>query len=340
MYQGNLYSEKAPVMAVRNLSTGFKRGTGFVNVVDNVSFDLSAGEVLGIVGESGSGKSILLRSILRILPAGASTTAGSVAYGSRDLLSLSAAAMVTVRGAEIAMVFQDPSAALNPVLTIRRQLYGALASHKKLGRQDLEKRATRALTDVGIPSAAARLDDYPHQFSGGMAQRVVIAIALASTPKILLADEPTTALDVTTQHQILMLLLDLQKFRKMSLVVVSHSLGIIAQLCDRVLVMYAGQLVEIADVPALFSKPCHPYTSGLLNCVPDAHSKHVARLKPIPGAVPAPDDLPAGCRFSTRCSVAIDACRDAEVPLQKIAPDRFSRCIRADEIFTADKWKI
>ena len=320
------------IMTVEHLTTGFRRESGSVTVVDDVSFALEKGAVLGIVGESGSGKSMLLRSLMRILPATASTTAGAVLYSDQDLLALPLSAMPAIRGAEIAMVFQDPTSALNPVYTIRRQLYGALASHRTLSRQELEKRSIRALSDVGIPSAAERLDEYPHQFSGGMAQRVVIAIALASDPKILLADEPTTALDVTTQRQILMLLLDIQRARHMTLVLVSHSLGVIAQMCDRVAVMYAGQLVEMATTDTLFREPRHPYTVGLLSCVPDAHGPRGARLAPIPGVVPDPGDLPPGCRFAPRCPLAIEACTSGPIAMERAGPDHLTRCIRPQDV--------
>jgi oligopeptide/dipeptide ABC transporter ATP-binding protein len=255
-----------------------------------------------------------------------------VTYDGRDLLSISSSAMHRIRGGEIGMVFQDPTAALNPVYTVRRQLFGALRSHQKLSSGELERRAVQALTDVGIPSAAQRLDEYPHQFSGGMAQRVVIAIALASDPKILLADEPTTALDVTTQRQILMLLLAIQRRRAMTLVLVSHSLGVIAQLCDRVAVMYAGQIVEVADTRTLFSAPKHPYTVGLLSCVPDAHKPRGAALVPIPGTVPDPGEHLPGCRFAPRCPLAIAACTEGPIELAPVGPTQVSRCIRTDAV--------
>ncbi len=320
----------SPIVSINDLTTVFRRETGPVRVVDEVSLDLRRAEVLGIVGESGSGKSMLLRSMMRILPKGAATTSGRVTYEGRDLLSLSTSDMHTVRGGEIGMVFQDPTAALNPVYTVRRQVYAALRSHQKLSAAEMEQRAVQALTDVGIPSAAQRLDEYPHQFSGGMAQRVVIAIALASDPKILLADEPTTALDVTTQRQILMLLLAIQRRREMTLVLVSHSLGVIAQLCDRVAVMYAGQLVELADTRTLFTAPKHPYTVGLLSCVPDAHKPRGAALVPIPGTVPDPGEHAPGCRFAPRCPLAVSACSEGPIELARVGAEHVSRCIRTD----------
>lgn len=322
----------ALIMAIQDVTTVFHREGGPVAVVDNVSLDLRRGEVLGIVGESGSGKSMLLRSMVRILPKAAETIGGRVTYEGRDLMSLSTSDLHSVRGGEIGMVFQDPTAALNPVYTVRRQIYAALGSHQKLSTAELERRAVQTLTDVGIPSAAQRLDEYPHQFSGGMAQRVVIAIALASDPKVLLADEPTTALDVTTQRQILLLLLEIQRRRRMTLIFVSHSLGVIAQLCDRVAVMYAGQLVELADTLTLFTAPKHPYTVGLLSCVPDAHKPRSAPLIPIPGTVPDPGEYAVGCRFAPRCPVALDACRAAPIELIQVANGHVARCIRTEVV--------
>lgn len=321
-----------PVLSVANLTTVFRSETATVRAVDDVSFDLQPGEILGIVGESGSGKSMLARSIVRLLPQGAETTAGEVRYSGRDLLAIPPGRMHDVRGRDIALIFQDPTSALNPVYTVGQQLMEALASHRKLGRSELREAAIRALADVGIPSPERRLSEYPHQFSGGMAQRVVIAIALASNPTVLLADEPTTALDVTTQHQILMLLLRIQRERRMAMILVSHSLGLIAQLSDRVGVMYAGQLVEVATTATLFAAPRHPYTVGLLSCVPDASAARRRPLLPIPGSVPDLAQLPVGCRFANRCPLAVDACAAGPVPLVAVASGHAARCIRTDDV--------
>lgn len=323
----------APIMTVANLTTVFRRGPATVRAVDDVSFELFPSEVFGIVGESGSGKTMLARSLVRLLPPGAETIDGKVLYGGQNLLQLPHSQMHKVRGGEIAMVFQDPTSALNPVYTVGRQLREALASHRSYNRSELKELAIASLADVGIPSPERRLDEYPHQFSGGMAQRVVIAIALASDPKILLADEPTTALDVTTQHQILMLLLKVQRERSMAMVLVSHSMGVIAQLSDRVAVMYAGQLVELTDTGTLFSAPRHPYTVGVLSCVPNAAAPRADRLVPIPGAVPDLGALPHGCRFSPRCPLAVDACTLGAIPLVSVAPGHVARCIRTEDVY-------
>jgi len=325
-----------PVMTVRGLTTVFRSAHGTVRAVDDVSIDLRAGEILGIVGESGSGKSMFTRSVIRLLPVGAETTAGEVVYDGQDLLAIPQSRMHRIRGREIASIFQDPIAALNPVYTVGRQLAEAITSHNSRSRVETRELAVRALADVGIPSPARRLGDFPHQFSGGMAQRVVVAIALASDPRILLADEPTTALDVTTQHQILMLLLRIQRERQMTVLLVSHSLGVIAQLSDRVAVMYAGQILELADTRTLLSSPRHPYTVGLLGCVPDAAETRPRRLVSIPGSAPDLSRLPDGCRFAPRCPLAIDACTSGEVPLIQVGPSHEARCIRTDEVARRD----
>ncbi len=298
--------------------------------VDGIDLDVAAGETLGIVGESGSGKSLTLRAALRLLPPQARTQ-GQVSWQGRDLLRLTEPEMRHVRGGEIAMVFQEPMTALNPVLTIGLQITEGLNVHRGLHGSAAKRRAIELLDLVGIPDAARRLGSYPHEFSGGMRQRAMIAAALASGPKLLLADEPTTALDVTIQDQILKLLLRLKDELAMSIVIVTHDLGVIAGTCDRVAVLYAGRVMESGPVQAIFSRPAHAYTLGLLRSMPDpAHARQ--RLDGIAGSPPDPRAIPPGCRFSPRCSFVTDACRAGDKVLAEVAPGHWSACIRAAEV--------
>jgi peptide/nickel transport system ATP-binding protein len=314
------------LLSVRGLTVSLGAGTP----VDGVDLDVAAGETLGIVGESGSGKSLSLRAVLRLLPPQARTT-GTVMWGGQDLLTLPEPAMREVRGGQIAMVFQEPMTALNPVLPIGLQITESLGCHLGLRGAAARRRAAELLDLVGIPDATRRLSNYPHEFSGGMRQRAMIAIALASGPKLLLADEPTTALDVTIQDQILKLLLRLKEQLSMSVVIVTHDLGVIAGTCDRVAVLYAGRVMESGPVSQLFARPSHAYTLGLLRSLPGGgHAR--TRLQGIAGTPPDPAAMPPGCRFAPRCSFAVNACRTGEKRLLPVGPGQLSACIRADAV--------
>ena len=315
-----------PLLSVRDLCVRFRGESGWMTAIEEVGFDLAAGEALGIVGESGSGKSVTALSILG-LHARATTRipAGSIVYAGRDLLRTPEREMRGIRGAEIAMIFQDPMSSLNPVLTVADQIGETLALHQGLEGAAARKRAIELLDLVRIPDAARRVDEYPHRLSGGMRQRVMIAIAIACRPKLLIADEPTTALDVTIQAQILELLRDLQSELGMSVILISHDLGVIAEFAQRVLVMYAGRVVEEAPVRDIFRKPLHPYSDGLLAAVPRL-DEDVRRLPAIPGNIPDPGERIAGCRFSPRCAEVQPACRSAPPALLPAGPGRLARC--------------
>ena len=322
-----------PVLEVRGLSTTFPTPAGTVTPVDGISFDVLPGEVLGLVGESGSGKSLTLRSIVRLIhPPG--QIAGSVRWQGDDILAMSPAQLRQVRGKGIAMIFQEPSTALNPVLPIHVQIEENLRAHTTLDRAARRLRAGALMDMVGIPDAGRRLDDYPHQFSGGMRQRVMIAIALASDPQLLLADEPTTALDVTIQDQILKLILNLRDELGMSVILVTHDLGVVAATCDRMAVMYAGRIVETGMVTEVFAAPRHAYTRGLLGSVPRSGTER-AMLTSIEGMPPGLSDLPVGCAFGPRCPLATDVCRAKRPPLGPLAADRPQRqfaCFHHDQV--------
>jgi oligopeptide/dipeptide ABC transporter ATP-binding protein len=315
----------SPLLEVRNLQTAFPSAQGPLPVVDRVSFSLSRGEVLALVGESGSGKSMTALSILRLVPKPGRVLAGEVKLAGQDLLRLPVTEMRKVRGARIAMIFQEPTTSLNPVVTVGAQVMEAIQLHDSIGNVDARARARELFAEVGIPDPDARLDAYPHQLSGGLKQRVMIAMALSTRPEILIADEPTTALDVTIQAQILTLLRDLQRERGTAILLITHDLGIVNELADRVAVMYAGQLVEVAERKALFSDPLHPYTQGLLRSIP-ALSRAGERLPEIPGAVPPPNQWPAGCRFSTRCPIRFEPCSDISPKESQPAPGRRVWC--------------
>lgn len=322
-----------PILRVAELETSFATAGGELRAVDGVSFDVLPGEAFGLVGESGCGKSATCRSIIRLLPDHA-TTAGVVEFGGENLLTLSAAAMRRVRGGQISMVFQDPMTALNPVTKIGDQVAEAVQAHQRVGRKAARARALELLRLVGMPSPEQRLDDYPHRFSGGMRQRVVIAIALAGEPQVLLADEPTTALDVTIQDQILALIVRLQAELGMSVVLVSHDLGVVAQVCRRVAVMYAGQIVEQGPVDEVLGAPRHPYTIGLLASLPGLGQRE-RLLRPIGGAPPTLLHPPSGCRFHPRCQFAQERCASWEVERLSVGPDHDAACWRQDVVAAA-----
>jgi oligopeptide/dipeptide ABC transporter ATP-binding protein len=327
----NVSAAGANVLAVEDLHVHFDVGRRTVRAVDGVSFSIRRGEIFGIVGESGCGKSATLRALIGLLPPAGARTSGRVTYEDRNLLELGERGLRRVRGAEISMVFQDPMTFLNPVLRVSEQIEEALKQHTSLGRAERRKRAVELMHLVGIALPERRLREYPHQFSGGMRQRVLIAIALACGPKILLADEPTTALDVTIQSQILRLLKRLRDELGMSIVLVSHDLGVIAQMCERVAVMYAGQVVESAPVRELIRNPRHPYTVGLLSSLPrlDTGSRY---LVPIPGAPPTLTELLPGCRFADRCPLALEECAEWQTELLEAGPGHRSRCLRHEVV--------
>ncbi len=315
-----------PLLSVENLTVQFRGDAGWVNAVEGVDFTVGAGECLGIVGESGSGKSVSALSILKLhSQSNTRYASGAIRYGGRDLLTLPQRRLRQVRGGEIAMIFQDPMSSLNPVLTIADQIMEPLRQHQGLSVQAARRQAIELLEMVRISDASRRIDDYPHRLSGGMRQRVMIAIAVACRPKLLIADEPTTALDVTIQSQILELLRELQREIGMSVILITHDLGVVAEFAQRVVVMYAGRVVESASVPTLFEQPMHPYTEGLIRAVPNP-DEDVHRLATIPGSIPDPSMPIAGCRFSPRCREAIKSCLADPPALIDAGAGHFARC--------------
>ncbi len=318
-----------PLLSVRDLKTYFKVEGGVAKAVDGVSFDVYSGEVLGIVGESGSGKSVTALSILRLIPDPPGFNAGGeIIYGGKNLLDLTYPEMWSIRGNEIAMIFQEPMTALNPVFTVGFQVIETLRTHNpEMTKHDAFDRAVEMLQQVKIPDAAKRMKDYPHQFSGGMRQRAMIAIALCCNPKLLIADEPTTALDVTTQAQIMDLMLELKAHREGgSIILITHDLAVVAETCERVVVMYGGKIQEVGTVEQIFYQPKHPYTKGLLASLPATQGKRAERLHTIPGNVPSIMHMPAGCKFCTRCDEVFDRCRDEEPRLHDVGDGQFVRC--------------
>ena len=301
--------------------------------VEGVSFHLDRGELLGLVGESGCGKSMTALSVMRLVAAPGKIVAGEILFDGKNLLELSNAEMRDVRGNDIAMIFQDPMTSLNPVFTVGEQIAEALRLHRGLSRKAARTAATEAMREVSIPDPALRADDYPHQLSGGMRQRVMIAMALACDPKVLIADEPTTALDVTIQAQILELLNQLRRTRELAVLLITHDLGVVAEVAERVAVMYTGKIVEESPVDELFARPKHPYTEGLLRSVPRLTAKDVAkaeRLQTIEGTVPKPTALPPGCHFEPRCTYRMARCKEGEIPLYDVMPGVQVRCLLFD----------
>lgn len=331
-------SQAQPLLQVQNLTTIFPTRRGTVEAVSGVNLTLHQSEILGVVGESGCGKSVTMLSILRLLSSPGRIASGEILFEGRNLLKLSSGQVRKIRGKEIAMVFQDPLTTLNPVFSVGEQIQESLHIHNFIspGRSlpfrnhhSAEKeRVLKLMDEVGISSPMDRYHEYPHQFSGGMQQRALIAIALACEPKILLADEPTTALDVTIQAQIIELLRGINRTHKTAIVLVTHNLGLAAEFCQRLMVMYAGRVVEMGTTDQVTEQPAHPYTHGLLSCLPRLTSK--ARIEPIPGEVPDLVDLPAGCAFHPRCPFAQDACLGGPIPWVQIAPRsaQRARCLR------------
>jgi oligopeptide/dipeptide ABC transporter ATP-binding protein len=321
------------LLEVKDLRTHFPTRAGLVRAVDGVSFHLDRGELLGLVGESGCGKSITALSIMRLIAPPGRIVAGEIVFDGRDLLKLSNAAMRDVRGDDIAMIFQDPMTSLNPVFTVGEQIAEALRVHRGLSRKDARKAAIEAMREVSIPDPESRVNDYPHQLSGGMRQRVMIAMALACGPELLIADEPTTALDVTIQAQILDLLNNLRKTHDLAILLITHDLGVVAEVADRVAVMYTGKIVEESSVDDLFARPRHPYTEGLLRSVPKLTPEGIVRakrLQTIEGVVPKPTDLPPGCHFAPRCPYRMPRCDEGEIPFYPAGEGVRVRCVLYD----------
>jgi len=323
-------SGAAPLLEARDLSTAFLTSNGVLPVTRQISFSIRAGERVGLVGESGCGKSVTGLALMRLLPPQTARTTGEIRLNGADMMQLSARQIRAVRGRDIAMIFQEPMSALDPVFTVGQQISEAYRVHFPVSRKEARERAIAALADVGIPAPAQRYDEYPHQLSGGMRQRVMIAMALICEPKLIVADEPTTALDVTIQAQITDLLRALSERTGTALIFITHDLGVVAETCTRMITMYAGEIVEDAPVDDALTRPRHPYTSGLLRSLPGLSARRGV-LPSIPGRVPPPDRMPAGCRFRERCSHAIAGC-EREQTLQAIDADHVARCWRAADM--------
>jgi oligopeptide/dipeptide ABC transporter ATP-binding protein len=323
--------QKKPLLEVRFLSTHFFTEEGVIRAVENVSFEIHPGEILSLVGESGCGKSVTGLSILRLIPSPPGRIInGDIQFDGMKLLELEEKEMERVRGNEISMIFQEPMTSLNPVFTIGNQIMEAILLHQGLHKIEARKRAIEMLDRVKIPFPEMRVDAYPHQLSGGMRQRAMIAMALSCQPKLLIADEPTTALDVTIQAEVLRLLREIQREMGMAVMLITHDLGVVTEIADRVAVMYAGRIVEYAPIETIFGQMRHPYTKGLLDSIPQLKERR-RRLNTIPGQVPNPMNLPEGCKFHPRCYLMVEECKKEEPPLFRVNGDHFSRCIRWQE---------
>ena len=317
------------LLEVQNLQTHFPTRAGLVKAVNDVSFYIDEGELVGLVGESGCGKSITALSIMKLISPPGKIVAGSIKFKGEELTTANENRMREIRGNDIAMIFQDPMTSLNPVYKVGEQIAEALRLHRKLDKKAAWNASIEALHEVAIPDPSRRVNDYPHQLSGGMRQRIMIAMALACNPELLVADEPTTALDVTIQAQILDLLNNLRENRKLAILLITHDLGVVAEVADRVAVMYTGKIVEESDVNEIFEKPKHPYTQGLLKSVPKltAHNiEKVSRLQTIDGTVPSPTNLPDGCHFAPRCEYKMERCTHGEIPLYNLENASKVRC--------------
>ncbi|WP_037986014.1 ABC transporter ATP-binding protein [Thalassobacillus devorans] len=320
-------ADHLPILEVENLHTHFFTKAGVVKAVDGVSFSVKPGETLGIVGESGSGKSITAMSVMKLVPSPpGKIVSGDIRFQGESLLLKKEKEMRKIRGKDISMIFQDPMTSLNPVFSVEKQMMETILTHEDMNKQQARNRAIELLDLVGIPDAAKRLKNYPHEFSGGMRQRVMIAMALACNPKVLIADEPTTALDVTIQAQILDLLKRLQQELGMAIIMITHDLGVVAEVCDRVMVMYGGKPVEFSSIKELFDHPKHPYTWGLLSSIPQIHNRK-ERLEAIKGLPPDLRDLPKGCSFAPRCTHVQEECLTKDPALLEDEADHFVRCL-------------
>lgn len=331
--------EASPLLEVKNLKTSFATELGPVTAIDGVSFTIYEGETVGLVGESGCGKSVTSLSILRLLDEqGGTTLSGEISFESQNLLDLSAQEIQKIRGNQISMIFQDPMTSLNPVYTIGDQIAESIILHQKLAKQEAWQKAIHMLQLVGIPSPEKRVKEYPHQLSGGMRQRVMIAMGLSCQPKLLIADEPTTALDVTIQAQILDLMVELQQKLNMGIILITHDLGVVAEVCQRVMVMYLGQIVEECSVETLFEKPRHPYTMGLIQSIPTLDGNRGEPLHMIKGMVPSLYHVPRGCRFEPRCPYAEERCRKEPPTLQLVESNHWVRCWQCQKIGKGGEW--
>jgi len=326
-----MINDRKLLLAVKDLKTYFFTEDGIVKAVDGVDFEVYQGETLGIVGESACGKSVTAFSIMRLLDYPGKTVGGEVIFKGENLLKKTEDEMRRIRGKEIAMIFQEPMTALNPVLTVGFQISEALMTHFKISKKEAMKKSVELLKKVGIPIPEQRVNEYPHQLSGGMRQRAMIAMAMSCDPVLLIADEPTTALDVTIQAQILDLMRSLLREFNGSLIMITHDLGVIAEIADRIAVMYAGKVVEYADKKTIFHSPLHPYTFGLLTSIPRL-DLDVKRLDTIPGIVPNPLHFPSGCKFNPRCRFTTNKCRDEEPPLTKVEEGHLVRCWNVDKV--------
>ena len=318
-------TKAGPLLSIEGLVTTFRMRGGTGNAVDGIDLEIGKGETVGLVGESGCGKSVTAMSIMQLLPDTAKITAGKILFAGEDLAKYTRGQMLKIDGDWISMIFQEPMTSLNPVKTVGHQVREAILLHQKVSRGEAKARVIDIFRKVGIPEPERRYGQYPHQLSGGLRQRVMIGMAMVSSPDLLIADEPTTALDVTIEAQILRLMSALQKEQGTSILMITHNLGVVAEVCDRVYVMYAGQVVEQADVFALFKSPAHPYTVGLLNSLPRIRQEQ-GRLESIRGMVPSLMNMPRGCRFSPRCDRASDRCRNEAPPLYDLGGGRKARC--------------
>jgi peptide/nickel transport system ATP-binding protein len=329
----SINSAEQAVLVVRGLVTSFKTDDGIVKALDGVGFEIRRGRTLGIVGESGCGKSVTSLSIMRLLPSGVGTIdSGEILFDGKDLAKVSETEMRAIRGNRVAMIFQEPMTALNPVFTAGEQIMEVFMTHRRMNRSEARSAALKMMEKVRIPDPLRRLNEYPHQMSGGMKQRVMIAMALACEPAVIIADEPTTALDVTIQAQILRLMQDLQRETGTSIMFITHDLGVIAEVADDVVVMYAGQVIEHADVTTLFDRPMHPYTKGLLASIPHGDLTRDSALATIPGTVPSFKNLPSGCRFYGRCSFRQGRCANESPKLKAVHAGHEVACHFANEI--------
>jgi peptide/nickel transport system ATP-binding protein len=325
--------EKQPLLEVNNLRTHFHTERGRVTAVDDISFQVREGEILGVVGESGCGKSVMSQSIMRLFDEKYTAEyEGEILLNGKSLLDLPMSQMQKIRGNDLSMIFQDPLSSLNPVYTIGDQIQESILLHQKVTKKEARTKAIEMLRLTGIPAPEKRVDEYPHQLSGGMQQRVMIAMALACQPKVLIADEPTTALDVTIQAQILDLMLDLNQKLGMGVIFITHDLGVVSEICSRVIVMYLGQVVEETDADSLFSKPLHPYTKGLMKSIPQMDGDRLKKLHMIEGTVPSLDNIPKGCRFASRCPFADELCRESAPELRIHDEGKKVRCWHYEKI--------